>query len=154
MKISLIAAIGKHNQIGLGGEIPWHDTKDLQRFKYLTLGKTVVMGRKTYESIGKCLPGRHNIVVSRTQSDPTDAFCVTTIQQAIDLSTYLKTTEMMVIGGERMYRDFMDKADRMYLTYTEYDDQADTFFPEIKGEWYIDYTEDDGKFKILNRRLF
>ena len=153
MKISLIAAIGEKNQIGYKGAIPWTDPKDLKRFKYLTLGKTVVMGNKTYQSIGKALPGRHNIVVSRTQSDPIDAFCVTTPQQAVDLSIYLKTTEMMVIGGEELYRSFMGRADRMYLTYTKYDGPADTHFPEIIGEWCLDYQEDNGEFIIYNRRL-
>lgn len=153
MVISLIAAVGERSQIGLKGKIPWEDSKDLKRFKYLTLGKTVVMGRKTYESIGKALPGRHNIVISKTQSDPKDAFCVTTIQQAIDLARYLRSSELVVIGGEDVYNAFMDLADKMYLTFTEYNGPADAFFPTIRGEWYVDYVEDYGKFKIFNRKF-
>ena len=152
MKISLIAALGDKGQIGLDGEIPFKT--DLERFKYLTLGKTILMGRKTLESIGHALPGRFNIVITRKNNiDMDDVFVVNTLQQAVDLAIFLKTTELMICGGERLYKSFLPIADRMYLTTVKYSGVADTFFPEITGKWDLLYEEDKGKFKIFDRRI-
>ena len=150
MKISLIAALGDKGQIGLDGKIPFKS--DLERFKYLTLGKTVLMGSKTLKSIGKALPGRHNIVITRKSNiDMDDVFVVNTLQQAVDLAIFLKTDELMICGGNMLYNSFMDVADRMYLTTVKYKGIADAFFPEIRGKWSLTYSEDGGKFKMFDR---
>ena len=125
----MIAAMAKNRVIGAGNTMPWHLPADLRHFKQTTLGKPVVMGRLTYESIGKALPGRLNIVISR---DPTlslnDAVTVTTAQQA--LAAAGETQEVMVIGGGKVYEFFLPLCHRLYLTHIDLDVAGDTFFPD------------------------
>lgn len=152
MKISLIAAHGKSRQIGLKGQIPFKS--DLKRFKYLTLGKTLLMGRKTYESIGKHLPGREMIVITKkTDFNPKHVFVANTMEDAVQLAKLLKTTELMIAGGQEVYEFFMPIADRAYITTIDYDGPADTYFPQMMGSWSGYYIEEDGEgsFEIYNR---
>lgn len=117
--------------------MPWHMPADLKHFKSVTLGKPVVMGRKTYESIGRALPGRQNIVISRNADyQLADAEVVGSIEQALSLVG--DVDEVMIIGGGFLYQQMITRADRLYLTLLDVDLQGDTFFPEYSGfEWNL-----------------
>ena len=144
--------MGNDNQIGLSGAIPFKS--DLDRFKLLTLGKTLVMGRKTFESIGKKLEGREVIVITNKEAyNPEHVWVAKTKEQAVGLARFMQSTELMVCGGAKIYQDFMDVADRAYLTFVDYDGEADTYFPSLSGEWSISYQEntEEDQFHILDR---
>lgn len=132
MSISLIAAAGRNNAIGRGGAMPWHISEDLKHFKRITSGHTVIMGRGTWESLGRrALPNRINIVISGSM--PSTEACE--VQRSLDfLRQYAgpDSEEVFIIGGGNLYRQTISLADRLYITEidTEVSD-ADTFFPEI-----------------------
>ena len=154
--ISIIAAVGTNGQIGLNGGIPWKDSEDLKRFKYLTMGKPVVMGRMTYESIGGPLPGRQTVII--TSQDPYNApMCMTakSVREAIQgLTQNHWNKEIFIIGGESIYKEVMAYADLLYLTHVNYDGPADTYFPRILGSWNIMHQEsfkDGSQFKLMWR---
>lgn len=142
MKLALIVAAATNNVIGLNNQLPWHLPQDLKYFKAKTLGKPIVMGRKTYESIGRPLPGRTNIVITRQQgwrADP-DVLIAHNIDQALELARDLvgaeSDAEVMVIGGAEIYRNCLPQADRVYLTRIEKDVEGDAYFPSLpEGEW-------------------
>ena len=142
MKLALIVAAATNNVIGLNNQLPWHLPQDLKYFKAKTLGKPIVMGRKTYESIGRPLPGRTNIVITRQQdwrADP-DVLIAHNIDQALELARDLvgaeSDAEVMVIGGAEIYRNCLSQADRVYLTRVEQDVEGDAYFPSLsEGEW-------------------
>ena len=141
MKISLIVAASANNVIGRDGGLPWHLPDDLRRFRLLTLGKPVIMGRLTHESIGRALPGRRNIVLS---SDPLfrsgDCLIAATVDEALELAG---ADEVMVIGGAYVYRQFLPLADRIYLTRVEAIVDGDAFFPDLDpDEWAVSSRED------------
>ena len=125
--VSLIVAMGKNRAIGLNGKMPWHLPGELKHFKASTMHKTIVMGRKTWESIGRVLPGRQNIVVSRNPDyEARGCLVVTSLDDAI---TRAASEEVMVIGGGQLYRQAMPLADRMLLTLVDCEPDADTWFP-------------------------
>ena len=130
MTISLVVAASTNNVIGSDGGLPWHLPDDLRHFKRLTTGKPVVMGRRTHESIGRPLPDRHNIVMTR---DPdyaaTGCDVVSSVSEVLDLVG--AADEVMIIGGGQVYRDFLLHADRIYLTRVQADVAGDTYFPDI-----------------------
>lgn len=128
--ISLVAAMAKNRVIGKDNQMPWHLPADLQHFKEVTLGKPIIMGRKTYESIGRPLPGRKNIVISRNPSYQLDG-CenVTSIEDAIELVK--GDAEVMIIGGGFLYSQMIDKANKLYLTYIDFEVEGDTCFPSF-----------------------
>ena len=133
MKISMIVATDMNLVIGRDGKLPWRLPADLAWFKNCTLGKPVIMGRKTYESIGRPLPGRFNIVVSRDK----DLFIegVVTASSVEDaIAACGDVDEIMVIGGGEIYKAFMDRVDRVYLTTVATVIKGDTYFPLIKAE--------------------
>ena len=137
MTVSLVVAAAKNNVIGRDGELPWHLPDDLRHFKRLTTGKPIIMGRRTFESIGRPLPDRHNIVMTR---DPDYAApgcdVVTSVSDALDLAG--DAAEVMVIGGGQVYHDFLPRADRIYLTRVQLEIDGDTHFPEIDAkEWQL-----------------
>ena len=136
MKISMIVAMAHNRVIGLDNKMPWHLPADLQFFKKTTLGKPVIMGRKTYDSIGRALPGRLNIVVSR-DADLTisGVTCVTSAAQALSLVEGVD--EVMIIGGATIYKHFLALANRLYLTFIDLNTEGDTCFPDYmaQGEW-------------------
>lgn|SRR5690554_2789623 len=142
MKLALIVAAATNNVIGLNNQLPWHLPQDLKYFKAKTLGKPIVMGRKTYESIGRPLPGRTNIVITRQlgwRADP-DVLIAHNIDQALELARDLvgaeSDAEVMVIGGAEIYRNCLPQADRVYLTRVEKDVEGDAYFPSLpEGEW-------------------
>jgi len=136
LEITLIAAMGKDRVIGIDNRLPWHLPADLQHFKALTLGKPVVMGRLTWLSIGRPLPGRHNIVLSRDPALTIDGATVVTSPQAA-LAAAGDVAEVMIMGGAQIYRQFLPLATRLELTLV---DQAvaggDAFFPDYEdGSW-------------------
>ena len=131
-KITLIAAMARNRVIGFEGDMPWHLPGELRHFKEATMGKPIVMGRKTWESIGRVLPGRQNIVVTRNP-DYSAAGCdvVTSLDAAVDVAS---GTEVMIIGGGQLYTEALPVADRMLLTLVDCVPEADTWFPEGKEE--------------------
>ena len=130
----LIAAMGKNRAIGLDGRMPWHLPAELQHFKRATMGKAIVMGRKTWESIGRPLPGRQNIVISRNPEFTAEGADVCdSLDNAIDIS---ETDEIMIIGGGQLYAATMPMETRMILTLIDIEPEADTWFPEWdEEEW-------------------
>ena len=137
MKISIIVAAATNNVIGRDGELPWRLPEDLKRFKQLTSGKPVIMGRMTYESIGKPLPDRKNIVLSTRDGLNIDGCeVVDTLEGAIRLA--VGAEEVMVIGGGAVYSQMLPIADRIYMTRINVTVDGDTFFPEIvDNEWQV-----------------
>jgi len=130
--ISLIAAIGKNNELGKGNTLLWHMPADMKHFKELTSAHAVLMGRKTFESLGCPLPNRRNIVITRDVKYKTEgAEVVHSISEALDLFSD-KNEEIFVIGGAEIYKQFMPIADKLYITHIGAEDsEADAFFPEI-----------------------
>ena len=127
--ISLIAAMGKNRVMGHGGKIPWHLSADLKHFKEITTGHPVIMGRKTYESIGRALPGRTNIVLSRNpEFAPADVVLVPSLQEAFKLTE--GAGEVFVIGGAQIFQQALPLTDKLYLTIVRGDFECDTFFPD------------------------
>lgn len=137
MAVSLIVAAAANNVIGHGGKLPWRLPEDMRRFRVLTMGKAVIMGRLTHESIGRALPGRRNIVISR-QSGYRASGCdvVATPAAALDLAA--DAGEVMVIGGGRIYQQMLPLADRIYLTRVHAEPEGDAFFPVLDdAQWQI-----------------
>ena len=138
MKISLIAALDRNNAIGKGNTLPWHLPDDLKRFKALTLGKPILMGRKTAESIGRALPGRRNLVLTRSGRVPFDGMeAVASIDEAIALVG--DAEDLSVIGGGELYALILPRATHLHLTYvdTEVED-AEAHFPQLDArEWTV-----------------
>jgi dihydrofolate reductase len=133
--ISLVVAASTNNVIGVAGGLPWHLTDDLKRFKALTMGKPIVMGRKTYESIGRALPGRQNIVIT-SQQDYSAEGCdvVASVDQALTVAA--GAAEIMIIGGGEIYQLFLPQADRIYMTRVDVIVEGDTVFTDINpADW-------------------
>jgi dihydrofolate reductase len=145
MKISIIVATAKNNVIGRNNELPWHLPQDLKYFKSVTLGKPIIMGRKTFESIGKPLPGRTNIVVTRqTNWQHAGVLVAKSVQEALAVGQQFcseqnnLTDEIMVIGGAEIYRHALPLANRVYLTKIDIDVAGDAYFPELLArEWAL-----------------
>jgi dihydrofolate reductase len=140
MKLSLIVAMDKNRLIGQNNQLPWHLPADLAYFKEKTMAKSIVMGRKTYESIGRALPGRNNIVLSRDKSLKIEGVTVVqNIAQAKDNALLWgnHSDELMVIGGSSLYQAVINEVDYLYITYVEGVFSGDTWFPEIvEKQWH------------------
>jgi len=135
--ISLIAAMDQNRVIGHEGGIPWHLPSDLKHFKALTLGKPMIMGRATFDSIGKALPGRRNIVLSR-QADLVCEGCDVYTNLDDALASTDADEEVMIIGGATLYSMCLPSASRMYLTLIDTSVPGDTYFPEwLQEEWTV-----------------
>jgi dihydrofolate reductase len=135
MIVSIIAAIGKNRELGYKNQLLWHIPEDLKRFRRLTQGHVVVMGRKTYESIGKPLPKRINIVVSRNleNAGSKDVVVASSLEEALRQAKALeKRGEVFVIGGGQIYNQALKYTDRLYLTKVNKEAKADTYFPEYE----------------------
>ena len=145
MKLSLIVAAANNNVIGRNNELPWYLPQDLKYFKSVTLGKPVIMGRKTFESIGKPLPGRTNIVVTRQSEWKVAGVLVAQgLRDALEIADQFRaeqhqlSDEIMVIGGAEIYRNALPLADRVYLTRIEVDIPGDAYFPALPAsEWKL-----------------
>ena len=135
MKISMIAAMAHDRVIGKDNQMPWHMPADLAHFKRVTLGKPVLMGRKTFESIGRPLPGRRNLVISRNPDYQADGIeVVGSVESALTLLVDNEVAEVMVIGGGHLYAELLPKADCLYLTRIELEVEGDTRFPAFADE--------------------
>ncbi|MGJ8681263.1 type 3 dihydrofolate reductase [Paraglaciecola sp.] len=142
MKISMIAAMANNRVIGADNAMPWHLPADLKHFKKTTLGKPIIMGRKTYESIGKALPGRLNIVITSDQSYSLgDASVVHSCEQAVTTASDhfdelgLEDCEVMIIGGGTIYQHFLSFCHRLYLTEIDLSVAGDTYFPDYQADF-------------------
>jgi dihydrofolate reductase len=148
MRKSIIAAHDMVNVIGFEGKIPWHIPDDLKRFKSLTMGKPIIMGRKTFESIGRPLPGRLNIIITSNTLGFSDSYkdqpwfnderirVVHSYEAALVAARGVKAEHVFIIGGERVYRDAMKDADDMYITVVFSRYEGDAHFPEYSSkEW-------------------
>ncbi|KRG64414.1 diacylglycerol kinase [Stenotrophomonas humi] len=132
MKLSLIAALDRNRGIGHDNQLPWHLPDDLKHFKALTVGKPVLMGRKTAQSLGRALPGRTNLVLTRSGQVPFAGMrAVVSLEQAQTLVTEEGADELCVIGGGEIYRLLLDQATDLYLTWVDTEVPADTHFPEV-----------------------
>lgn len=142
-KISIIVAIAQNWAIGMNNDLLWHISNDLKRFKRITEGHPIIMGKKTYESLPKApLPKRTNIVIT---DDPNESFegCKTvySIEEAIELCS--EAEESFIIGGGSIYRQFLPHADKLYITKVHKDFEGDVFFPEVEwNEWKLVEQED------------
>ena len=142
--IALVAALDRKFAIGRDGVMPWHLPDDLRRFKRLTLGNSVLMGRKTALSIGRTLPERTNLVLTRNGAAPFPGqIAVRSIDAALALTG---ERDLMVVGGGEVYAQTLDRAERMYLTWIDTEaDSADTYFPHFdEGEWQVEHEEAHG----------
>jgi len=140
MKLALIVAAARNRAIGLNNKMPWHLPEDLKYFKRVTMGKPVIMGRNTFESIGRPLPGRPNIVISRNADYKADGITlVGSLDAALQAAARLLppgVDEVMVIGGAQIYAQALPQATRLYLTEVDAEPEADAFFPAIdSAEW-------------------
>jgi dihydrofolate reductase len=135
LKVSLIVAMAKNRVIGADNKIPWHLPNELELFKRLTMGHHIVMGRKTYESIGRLLPGRTTVIVTRQRGyDAPGAILVHTIDEA--LAACRGDDECFVIGGAELFREALSVADRLYLTVVDAEPAGDTFMPALDmAQW-------------------
>lgn len=136
LKISLIVATSHHNVIGYRNRLPWHLPADLKHFKALTMGKPVIMGRNTFDSMGKPLPGRRNIVISRDKKLHIQGV---EIFHSIDaaLNALATTEEVMIIGGAHVYAQTLHRAECIYMTSIDAEFEGDTFFPPLNDEWIL-----------------
>ena len=139
--ISIIVAVSTNNVIGLHGELPWHLSDDLKRFKKITMGKPVVMGRLTFESIGRPLPGRQNIIMTR-QYDYVAEGCDVVASHDTAIAIAGDAAEIMIIGGGEIYALFLPLADRVYLTRVRANVEGDAYFDSLDDdEWQVSESE-------------
>jgi dihydrofolate reductase len=140
MRISILAAVSDNGVIGRDGKLPWHLSDDLRRFKRLTMGHTIVMGRRTWESIGRPLPGRRTIVVSRQlhyRVDAEDVKIADSLDEALRIAEEAGEKEVFIVGGAEIYKLALPQADRLYLTcvMSEREIDGDTYFPSDELNW-------------------
>lgn len=149
MEIILIAAVDKSFHIGYKGKIVWNNPLDRRLFKHFTIGNTVIMGRKTFESIGKPLKNRENIVLSKSLKQIEGITVVSSIEEAINKA---KSEKIFIIGGEDIYRLFMPLANKIYLSVIDVETIGDRFFPSIdENKWELKCNK---KFKTLEFRIY
>ncbi len=163
MRVSFIVAKSSDNVIGVNNKLPWHLKDDLQNFKKITMGHHMLMGRKTFESIGKALPGRVSLVVSNDPRPVTESvFWFNSIFRAIKHAERAGETELFIIGGEKIFKYALSLVDRIYLTEVEGEIKGDVYFPQLSlKNWktvseanFTKNGENDHNFsfRILDRR--
>ncbi|NOR80524.1 MAG: dihydrofolate reductase [Methyloprofundus sp.] len=142
MKLSLIVAMATNRTIGINKQMPWHLSADLKKFKKITMGHTIIMGRKTFESIGRPLPGRQNIIISR---DPLyqQQGCLVFNDLGSALQDCAEVDEVFVIGGATLYEATLAQADRLYITEIQQAFDGDTWFPEFKQDQWHEVARED-----------
>ncbi len=142
MKLSLIVAMAENRTIGINKKMPWHLSADLKKFKKITMGHPIIMGRKTFESIGRPLPGRKNIIISRNPSYQQNGCVVFN-----DLETAIKSCseeeEVFVIGGATLYESILEVSDRLYVTEINKSFAGDTWFPEFDKKQWLESDRED-----------
>lgn len=133
MMVAIVAAMDRRRLIGAGNRLPWHLPADLRHFKALTLGKPIIMGRRTWDSLGRPLPGRQNVVITRNRAFPgVGCTVVHDLDESLEVSA--GHPEVMIISGATLYREALPLARRMYLTLIDADYEGDTWFPEYPAE--------------------
>lgn len=140
--ISLIVATAQNNVIGGDNKLLWHISEDLKRFKQITSGNTIIMGRKTFESLPGVLPNRKHIIITRDKSYSVDNPLVEVIHNTDDIINTFKNSpvEVFIIGGGEIYKHFINSVDKIYLTKILKDFEGDTFFPDLNPkEWSITF---------------
>ena len=153
MTVSIIAIVAANDVIGLNNQLPWHMPADLKRFKQLTMGHHLIMGRKTFQSIGKPLPGRINVIVTRNVDFNPDGVAIArSVDEAISKAEAAGDSEIFIGGGAEIYAQTLHRADRMYITRVHAEPEGDTFFPEFDdvNEWKLvdaEHFESDEKNK-------
>ncbi len=165
--LSILVAMAKNRVIGQHNKLPWHLPADLKHFKLLTMGHSIIMGRKTYESIGRPLPGRINIIITHQQNFVIPgAIVVNSIENAFKVSQEMSgnTKECFVIGGEQLFRQTLSVCRRIYITEIQRDFEGDTVFPDFDyNDWQETqrikhFSEDDNTleyhFVVLNRKVY
>lgn len=147
MNITIIAAVGANGALGKDGKMPWFCREDLLWFREQTLNKTVIMGRKTYESIGKFLDGRYNIVITRQNvfEVPQEGFVARSVDEAI-VEAATTNKEIMIIGGGQLYEELIPIADRLLITHFDQSFEADTYFPDIDEKYWKGTKIKDGEY--------
>ena len=146
-KISIIAAIAENRAIGKNNKLLWRISEDLKRFKKVTEGHAVIMGRKTYESIGKPLPNRLNIIITRNTSYKAPAcFVFLSLGEALVYAKKYEKEEIFVIGGGEIYQQALPQTDKLYLTVVKGEYEADTFFPDYSEFKKVD-KKGEGEYK-------
>lgn len=168
MKIAMIVAMAKNRVIGRDNKLPWYLPNDLKYFKQATMGKPILMGRRTFDSIGRPLPGRTNIILTRNQDWSAEGVKVVhSLPEAVALAASIAEingqNELMIIGGDQIYQSALADADRLYLTEVHADVDGDAYFPEFdRAEWQEIGREDfsaegpnpyDYSFVVLDRKL-
>ncbi len=167
MRLSMLVAMARNRVIGQGNQLPWHLPADLKYFKSLTMGHAIVMGRQTYESIGRPLPGRINIVITRQVAlKIPGVIVVNSIEGAVQKcqeNSAVNNNESFIIGGENLYRQTLQYCQRLYITEIQKDFEGDVFFPELNlNDWEETqrdkhFSEDNDTFEyhfvILNRKV-
>ena len=131
--LHLIAAVARNRVIGYNGQIPWNIPEDLQHFKELTMGHTVIMGRRTFASIGRPLPGRENIIVTSTLYEIPGCIIVRSLAEALELAS---REIIFIIGGQQLYKEALPLAEYLDLTFVDAEPEGDTFFPEVNWNDY------------------
>ena len=144
VQLALIAAVARNGVIGCDGDLPWRISADLQYFKSTTMGKPIIMGRRTFESIGKALPGRPNIVVTRKLDFRADDVEVAAnLDQALATAAGHGGDEVMVIGGGEIYAAALPQANRLYLTEIHIEPEGDVYFPALDRTQWREVTRED-----------
>jgi dihydrofolate reductase len=149
VRIIIIAAVAKNRVIGKDNKLPWHISEDLKNFKRLTTGNTVLMGRKTFQSIGKPLPNRHNIVISRSMPATSGVDVCRSVEEGLQKARSYGR-DVFIIGGANLYQEMLPYADMMYISYVKGDYEGDVYFPEFNEEdWAVEGKEDHSEFELI-----
>jgi dihydrofolate reductase len=141
LKISIIAAIAKNNAIGLNNQLIWHLPNDLQFFKETTINSAIIMGRKTFDSIGKALPKRKNIIITANPNYSVPGAVV--VQNLKDAIAHADSEEVFIVGGASIYEQSMAMANRLYITHVHHTFKGDTFFPAIDPKVWKETSRED-----------
>ena len=152
--VTLVAAVARNGVIGNGGALPWHLPADLRRFRSLTMGGVLVMGRRTFSSIGAALPGRHTVVVTRDRSwsaPGTDT--ATSLPQAL-LIAATHRAPIFVVGGGQIYRLALDHAEAAEITEVDQEPHGDTTFPDLGPQWQVTHREDHDGYSFVSYRRY
>ena len=154
MRIIIIVAVATNGVIGrANGEMPWHVKEDFQHFKKTTMGSPIIMGRKSFESLGKPLKGRENIVVTRNANlnyDFDDVKIVLSLNEAIKYCKSLNNEKLFITGGGEIYKQSISSADELIISHMKFEAEGEVKFPEIDmNEWYIDSKDDREQFEII-----
>jgi dihydrofolate reductase len=154
LKIIVIAAIAKNNVIGrINGEMPWHIKEEFQHFKDTTMGSAIIMGRKTFKTLGKPLKGRENIIITKNENFRVkfaDVKIFHTLAESLDYCGGKKYEKIFIIGGGEVYKQGIPKADELILSHLKFDAEGEIKFPEIDyQDWEMVSTEDRKQFKII-----